>query len=71
MGWDPPSKKEELFHRDSRFILLRRSQVQDSGADPLREEPSIVAYSMFRFVIENDECVMYWYSWLSGSFWTS
>lgn len=70
MGWDPPSKKEELFHRDSRFVLLRRSQVQD-GADTLCEEPSIVAYSMFRFEIEDDECVLYWYSRLSGSFWSS
>ncbi|KAF8271390.1 acyl-CoA N-acyltransferase [Lactarius quietus] len=60
MGWDPPSKKEELFHRDSRFILLRPSQEQDS-ADALGGEPSIMAYSMFRFEIEDDECVLYCY----------
>ncbi len=65
MGWDPPSKKEELFHLDSRFILLR--QVQD-GAGTLCGQPPIVAYAMFRFVIEDDECVLYWYSWLSGLF---
>ncbi|KAI9445194.1 acyl-CoA N-acyltransferase [Lactarius indigo] len=60
MGWDPPSKKEELFHRDSRFILLRRSHVQDD-ADTVCGEPSIVAYSMFRFEMENDERVLYCY----------
>ena len=70
MGWDPPSKKEELFNRDSRFILLRRSQEQD-GADPLCGDLSIMAYLMFRFEIEDDECVLYWYLWLSGSFWSS
>lgn len=70
MGWDPPSKKEELFDRDSRFILLRRSQEQD-GADPFCGDLSIMAYSMFRFEIEEDECVLYWYLWLSGSFWSS
>ncbi|KAI9460875.1 hypothetical protein BJY52DRAFT_234921 [Lactarius psammicola] len=61
MGWDPPSKKEELFYRDSRFVLLRRSQVVQDGEDPLCGEPSIVAYSMFRFVIEDEECVLYCY----------
>ncbi|KAH8988863.1 acyl-CoA N-acyltransferase [Lactarius akahatsu] len=59
MGWDPPSKKEELFHRNSRFILLRRSQVQDDA--DVCGEPSIVAYSMFRFEMENDERVLYCY----------
>lgn len=60
MGWDPPSKKEELFDRDSRFILLRRSEEQE-GADPLCGEQSVTAYSMFRFLIEDDECVLYCY----------
>ena len=68
MGWDPPSKKEELFDHDSRFILVRRSQEQD-GDDSLCGEPPIMAFSMFRFLIEDDECVLYWYSWLLGSFW--
>ena len=63
MGWDPPSKKKELFHRDSRFIILRCSQAQD-GVDHLQEDLPIMAYSMFRFEIENDECVLYWYCWL-------
>jgi ribosomal protein S18 acetylase RimI-like enzyme len=60
IGWDPPSKKEELFDCDSRFILLRQLQEQD-GADTVCEEPSIIAYSMFRFLIEDDECVLYCY----------
>jgi hypothetical protein len=65
MGWDPPSKKQELFHRDSRFVLLRRSQPQD-GLEHLHEElVPILAYSMFRFDVEDDECVLYWYVRLS------
>jgi hypothetical protein len=60
MGWDPPSKKQELFHRDSRFVLLRRSQAQ-GGLEHLHEELPILAYSMFRFDMEGDECVLYWY----------
>ena len=66
MGWDPPSKKQELFHHHSRFILLRHPQSQD-GADPLCEEPPIIAYSMFRFDMEDDECVLYWYQRSSSS----
>lgn len=61
MGWDPPSKKQELFHCNSRFVLLRRPQAQD-GPDPICGELPIMAYSMFRFEMEDDECVLYWYS---------
>ena len=60
LGWDPPSKKKELFHRNSRFILLRRSQAED-GVEHLDEELPIMAYSMFRFEMENGKCVLYWY----------
>jgi hypothetical protein len=60
MGWDPSSKKEEIFHRDSRFVLLRRSQAKD-GLERLHEKLPIVAYSMFRFEMEDDDCVLYWY----------
>jgi GNAT superfamily N-acetyltransferase len=68
MGWDPPSKKRELFHRDSRFVVLRRSQAQaQDGLEHLHEELPILAYSMFRFDMEDDECVLYWYSRLSMS----
>jgi GNAT superfamily N-acetyltransferase len=65
MGWDPPSKKQELFHPDSRFVLLRRLQAKD-GLEHLHEElVPILAYSMFRFDMEVDECVLYWYGRLS------
>ena len=62
MGWDPPSKKKELFHRNSRFVLLRRSQAQDGLEldQQLHEELPILAYSMFRFEMEVGECVLYW-----------
>jgi len=61
MGWDPPSKKQELFHRDSRFVIIKRPQAQDRP-DPLCAEITpIMAYSMFRFDMEDDECVLYWY----------
>lgn len=70
MGWDPPSKKQELFHRDSRFVLLRRSQAQD-GPEQLHEELPILAYSMFRFDMEDDECVLYWYGRLSMTSYSS
>ena len=70
MGWDPPSKKEELFHRDSRFVIVRqRPQAQDrpDPDSPSAAEIPVMAYSMFRFDVEDDECVLYWYSRLSIS----
>lgn len=70
MGWNPPSKKQELFHPDSRFVLLRRSQAQD-GPEHLHEELPILAYSMFRFEMEDDECVLYWYGRLSVTSYSS
>lgn len=60
MGWDPPSKKQELFHRDSRFVIIRHTQTQDLFDSSCAEMP-IIAYSMFRFDMEDDECVLYWY----------
>lgn len=41
-GWDPPQKKRELFHKDSRFILAHSSPGE------------LVAYTMFRFDTEED-----------------
>ncbi|KIO20892.1 hypothetical protein M407DRAFT_132662 [Tulasnella calospora MUT 4182] len=38
-GWDPRSKKKELFHTDSRFILVRQTEAPRT----------LVAYTMFRF----------------------
>jgi GNAT superfamily N-acetyltransferase len=61
MGWDPPSKKQELFHRDSRFVIVRRPQAQDRSGSLCAEIIPIMAYSMFRFDMEDDECVLYWY----------
>ncbi|KAF8508128.1 acyl-CoA N-acyltransferase [Gautieria morchelliformis] len=56
--WDPVEKRAELFHRDSRFLLV----VPDSG----ELEGDLVAYSMFRFDAEEDmqgrdEYVLYWH----------
>ena len=65
MGWDPPSKMEELFHRDSRFVIIRQrpQAAQDSPDTDLFADDDIpvMAYSMFRFDVEDDECVLYWY----------
>jgi len=64
MGWDPQSKKQELFHRDSRFVILRRPPAQLEGSSDLVSvcgESPIMAYSMFRFDMEDDECVLYCY----------
>jgi len=64
MGWDPPSKKEELFHRDSRFVIIRqRPQGQDRPDSdlPSASKIPVMAYSMFRFDVEDDECVLYCY----------
>ena len=55
-GWNPEEKKEELFHPDSRFILVRttnnpQAENCDDGISTL------VAFSMFRFDYEEyEEC---------------
>jgi len=51
-GWDPPSKKLELFHRLGRFVLVR------AGSDT---ESPIVAFTTFRFERDQDERVVYCY----------
>jgi hypothetical protein len=51
-GWDPPSKKRELFHQLGRFILVRAGQGS---------EAPVVAFATFRFEHEEDERVVYWY----------
>ncbi|KAI0274643.1 hypothetical protein BC834DRAFT_849034 [Gloeopeniophorella convolvens] len=62
MKWDPPSKVQELFHHDSRFLLLKRLDPQEGAdTDVHCEPPPIVAYSMFRFEMEDSECVLYCY----------
>ncbi|KII93583.1 hypothetical protein PLICRDRAFT_35808 [Plicaturopsis crispa FD-325 SS-3] len=49
-SWDPPAKRAELFHRSSRFLLVR---ANDDG--------QIVAYTMFRFEHEEGEDLLYCY----------
>jgi len=51
-GWDPPSKKRELFHQLGRFILVRAGQDL---------EGPVVAFTTFRFEHEEDEKVVYCY----------
>ncbi|KZT05937.1 acyl-CoA N-acyltransferase [Laetiporus sulphureus 93-53] len=56
-GWDPTTKRDELFHPDSRFIVARQSvRVLPDG----RPRP-LSAYIMFRFEREEDEDVAYCY----------
>ncbi|KAF8078555.1 acyl-CoA N-acyltransferase [Lyophyllum atratum] len=47
-GWDPPSKRAELFNSLSRFVLID-------------VDSQLVAFSMFRFDIEEDEDIIYCY----------
>ena len=60
MGWDPPSKKDELFHTDSRFILLRPPEPSSSADGPEVMVPTLAAFTMFRFDVEGGHCVIYW-----------
>ncbi|RPD82007.1 acyl-CoA N-acyltransferase [Lentinus tigrinus ALCF2SS1-7] len=48
LGWDPKEKKEELFHRDSRFILVGHGDQNSS-------QKALVAYTMFRFEVGYEE----------------
>ncbi|KAI0721278.1 hypothetical protein C8T65DRAFT_800390 [Cerioporus squamosus] len=42
LGWNPAEKKEELFHADSRFILIYSARNESA-------QDTLVAYTMFRF----------------------
>eukprot|EP00126_Sphaerothecum_destruens_P004482 Sdes_comp18211_c0_seq4m7779 len=48
-GWDEAAKQEQLFEDEARYIL-----AVDSS-------PHIVGFLHFRFVIENDQAVIYCY----------
>jgi len=48
MGWKPEEKRDELFHRDSRFLLVRRTGQEGNWHE-------LVAFSMFRF--DWEDCV--------------
>lgn len=56
-GWHPKNKKQELFHRESRFLLLYWQKPDaDDGETP------IVAFTMFRFepgYMDEDSVYMY------------
>jgi GNAT superfamily N-acetyltransferase len=53
-GWDPPQKKVELFHPDSRFILVWERTGNASDGRRLS------AFAMFRFDMEDDDRIVYW-----------
>lgn len=52
MGWDPESKKEELFHSESRFIISRLND-ETSGE-------RIAGFVMFRFEKDYGQKLLYW-----------
>ncbi|KAH9898042.1 acyl-CoA N-acyltransferase [Cubamyces lactineus] len=57
-GWDPPEKREELFHNDARFILV---YLDDPGSPDGKSPPPLIAFSMFRFEQEEGDDVLYCY----------
>ncbi|EIM92977.1 acyl-CoA N-acyltransferase [Stereum hirsutum FP-91666 SS1] len=57
LGWNPPKKRRELFHKNSRFILVQKPMEKDSPAS----SGEIVAYTMFRFIREQGENLVYCY----------
>ncbi|TFY58797.1 hypothetical protein EVJ58_g6193 [Rhodofomes roseus] len=56
-GWKPVEKQAELFHELSRFIVVRNTPEVSSTSVPA----TIVAYSMFRFEVEERKDVVYCY----------
>ncbi|KIM85267.1 hypothetical protein PILCRDRAFT_817267 [Piloderma croceum F 1598] len=57
-GWDPVSKQRELFDPLSRFVLVHQ-QSQNLGDG--NSSKWLVAYTMFRFDMEEGEEVVYCY----------
>ncbi|TRM66152.1 acyl-CoA N-acyltransferase [Schizophyllum amplum] len=51
-GWNPDSKRKELYHEDARFILVTRITA---------DIPEVLAFLTFRFEVEGDEDVAYLY----------
>lgn len=47
-GYDAKEKRDELFHRDSRFLVLYPSPAADRAADPATP----LGYCIFRFDTE-------------------
>jgi N-alpha-acetyltransferase 40 len=60
IGWDPPAKKQELFHPLGRFALVRQVQAPSYPADTGGEKPRLCGYAIFRFEREDGENVVYW-----------
>ncbi|KAG1826006.1 acyl-CoA N-acyltransferase [Suillus subaureus] len=57
-GWNPRSKKEEMFHSHARLVLCSES---------IPSEFRIVAYTIFRFEREAKQDVVYWLETPSSS----
>ncbi|KAG1864135.1 acyl-CoA N-acyltransferase [Suillus subalutaceus] len=60
-GWDPRSKKEEMFHSHARLVLCERCDDTSSGSESILSESRIVAYTIFRFEREAKQDVVYCY----------
>ncbi|PCH33801.1 acyl-CoA N-acyltransferase, partial [Wolfiporia cocos MD-104 SS10] len=60
MGWDPDTKRAEMFDPLSRFIIVRHNQ-EDHLDQSKSKSASIIAYSMFRFEREERQNVLYCY----------
>ncbi|KAI0330544.1 acyl-CoA N-acyltransferase [Cubamyces sp. BRFM 1775] len=58
-GWNPSEKREELFHRDARFIMVYLDDPDSQ--DSKNSHPAPVAFSMFRFELEEGDDVLYCY----------
>lgn len=52
-GWDPEAKNRELYHSLSRFILVYDIETND-----------IIAFTMYRFEVEEEDNVIYWCAYL-------
>ena len=52
MGWDPESKKKELYHSESRFIVSRLNN--ETGGE------NIAGFVMFRFEKDYGQKLLYW-----------
>jgi len=60
-GWDPPTKRLELFHRLARYILIYGPQTEQNGSASGQATLPLVAYVGFRFEDEDGENVLYCY----------
>jgi hypothetical protein len=74
MGWDVREKRRELWHKDSRLIVLRQlrdpsTALKGKGKERSGKNADLAAFAMFRFDWEEcmddgwegDECeVLYW-----------